>query len=91
MLKFADIFNKGPNFNPMQFIRKSSYILTPKTPLIGRLGGPEARMVSHLFCKLVLFCLKLSYLIALQVINTPEVLEIACEKNKLIKPSITQE
>ena len=44
MLKFADIFNKGPNFNPMQFIRKSRYILTPKTPLIGRLGGPEARM-----------------------------------------------
>ena len=44
MLKFADIFSKGPNFNPMQFIRKSSYILTPKTSLIGRLGGPEARM-----------------------------------------------
>ena len=44
MLKFADIANKGPIFNPMQFIRKSSYILTPKNPLIGRIGGPEARM-----------------------------------------------
>ena len=44
MLKFADIFNKEANFNPMQFIRKSSYILTPKTPLKGRVGGPEARM-----------------------------------------------
>ena len=44
MLKFADIFDKGPNFNPMQFIRKSSYILNAKTLLIGRVGGPEARM-----------------------------------------------
>ena len=44
MLKFADIFNKEQNFNPMQFIRKSSYILTPKNPLKGRVGGPEARM-----------------------------------------------
>ena len=48
-MKFADIFNKGPNFNPMQFIRKSSYILTPKTPLIGRVGGPEARMSTVVF------------------------------------------
>ena len=54
VLKFADIFNEGPNFNPMQFMRKLSYILTPKTPLIGRLGGPEARMstVSHCYRKL---------------------------------------
>ena len=44
MLKFADIFNKEPNFNPMQFIRNSSYISTPKNPLKGRVGGPEARM-----------------------------------------------
>ena len=36
------VINKGPNFNLMQFSFDSSFILTPKSLVIGRLGGPEA-------------------------------------------------
>ena len=40
--KFASIINKGLNFNPMQFSFDSSFILTPKSLVMGRLGDPEA-------------------------------------------------